>query len=99
VSERKEAGWRELPIGGLILEPGNAEEYETGEWRSFKPILDLEKCISCLFCWVYCPDASILVENGKVTGIDYKHCKGCGICARECPPKVKAIRMVPEGEE
>ncbi|MFP3216806.1 MAG: 4Fe-4S binding protein, partial [Vulcanisaeta sp.] len=26
--------------------------------------------------------------------IDYDHCKGCGICAHECP--VKAIKMVPE---
>jgi len=28
--------------------------------------------------------------------IDYKYCKGCGICAEECPPKVKAITMVRE---
>ncbi|MFZ8855432.1 MAG: 4Fe-4S binding protein, partial [Thermofilaceae archaeon] len=27
--------------------------------------------------------------------IDYDHCKGCGICANECP--VKAIAMVEEG--
>jgi Pyruvate/2-oxoacid:ferredoxin oxidoreductase delta subunit len=26
--------------------------------------------------------------------IDYDYCKGCGICAQECP--AKAIRMVAE---
>lgn len=88
--------WKEIPIGGLIVEPGNAALYKTGGWRTFKPIHDAEKCTHCLRCWIYCPDSSILVADGKVTGIDYDHCKGCGICAEECPPKVKAIQMVRE---
>jgi Pyruvate/2-oxoacid:ferredoxin oxidoreductase delta subunit len=47
---------------------------------------------------VSCPDSSILVEAGKVVGIDDKHCKGCGICAKECPTKpVKGIVMLPGG--
>jgi len=36
------------------------------------------------------------VEGGKVKGIDLKYCKGCGICAVECPDKVKAIEMKEE---
>jgi len=47
-----------------------------------------------MFCWLYCPDGSILVKDSKVIGIDYEHCKGCGICARECPKKV--VTMVEE---
>jgi pyruvate ferredoxin oxidoreductase delta subunit len=90
--------WRDLPIGGLILEGGTAEKYETGDWRSKRPVLNKEKCINCLFCWVYCPDSAIQLQDGKVTGIDYAHCKGCGICARECPAKVQAIEMKSEGE-
>ena len=91
-------GWREIPIGGLILDAGNAEQYKTGSWRTYRPVWDEEKCINCLICWIYCPDSAIMVEGGKMTGIDLDHCKGCGICAQECPPKVKAIEMVLENK-
>ena len=89
-------GWRDIPIGGLILEAGNAEQYETGSWRTYRPIRDMEKCIQCLRCWIYCPDSAIPVKDGEVDGFDYDHCKGCGVCARECPPKATAITMVLE---
>lgn len=90
------ATWKELPEGGLILEPGTTEKYETGDWRSRRPIWNSEKCISCLICWIYCPELSISVEDKKKIGIDYKHCKGCGICANVCPEKVGAIKMIDE---
>lgn len=92
---KKKKGWKELPIG-LVLDAGTSREFETGDWRSDKPIWDAEKCTHCLICWVYCPDSAIIVKDGKVQGIDYKYCKGCGICAEECPPKVQAITMVRE---
>jgi 2-oxoacid:acceptor oxidoreductase delta subunit (pyruvate/2-ketoisovalerate family) len=98
MSQKKERGWTEIPRGGLILEAGNATEYETGSWRTMRPIRDEEKCVHCLRCWIYCPDSAIMVEDGKVVGIDLEHCKGCGICAYECPPRVKAITMVLETE-
>jgi len=54
----------------------------------------MEKCIQCLLCWVFCPDGAIVTEDRKVKGIDLVHCKGCGICACECPQK--AITMIEE---
>jgi pyruvate ferredoxin oxidoreductase delta subunit len=45
-----------------------------------------------MLCWIYCPEGTITVEEGKVTGVDTVQCKGCGICAVECPTKV--IEMV-----
>lgn len=95
---KKAPGYKDIPIGGLIIEAGNAEKYETGSWRLFRPVRDDEKCIHCLICWIFCPDSAIIVEDGKVVGVDLDHCKGCGICARECPKKVQAITMVKESE-
>ena len=55
--------------------------------------------INCLFCWIYCPDSAIEVKDGKIVGMDYEHCKGCGICESVCPVKPeKAIKMVKERE-
>ena len=90
----KEKGWKDIPIGGCILEPGSAEKYKTGSWRTFRPLWDEEKCIQCLRCWIYCPDSSIVVEKEKMVSIDYDYCKGCGICSTECP--VDAIKMMAE---
>ncbi len=91
---KKKKGWKEIPIGGLIDKGGTARAYNTGSWRTFKPILDQAKCINCLQCWVYCPDSAVLVKDGKMAGFDMPHCKGCGICAEVCP--VKCIKMEKE---
>ncbi|HID96049.1 MAG TPA: ferredoxin [Candidatus Latescibacteria bacterium] len=93
---KPDTGWRDLPCGGVIVEPGSAAEYPTGDWRTYRPTRDENKCTNCLLCWICCPDSSIMVEDGRIIGIDYKHCKGCGICAQVCPPKIKAIMMVEE---
>lgn len=84
--------WKEIPMGGLIVEPGSSHNYKTGDWKTFKPVRK-DNCTHCLICWLYCPDSSIIVKDGKVVDIDYEHCKGCGVCARVCPLKEKAIEM------
>jgi Pyruvate/2-oxoacid:ferredoxin oxidoreductase delta subunit len=38
-----------------------------------------------------------VIENNIATGVDLAHCKGCGICAAECP--VDAITMSVEEKE
>jgi pyruvate ferredoxin oxidoreductase delta subunit len=88
--------WNEVPTGGVVDQPGSAMENKTGSWRVERPIWHEDRCIHCFRCWVYCPDMSIRTEDGKVTGINYDYCKGCGICSRECPEKVNAITMEPE---
>ncbi len=89
----EQTSWRELSEDAVISAPGSSTCNKTGTWRTSAPIRDAEKCIQCMRCWIYCPDSSIIVEDGKVVGIDYEHCKGCGICAKECTPKDKSIVM------
>ncbi|MDI6873133.1 4Fe-4S binding protein [Candidatus Solincola sp.] len=64
----------------------------TGTWRTFRPVLDQERCNKCLLCWIYCPEACITKE----LRINYDYCKGCGVCAEECP--TRAMSMVKEDE-
>ena len=90
--------WRDLPLGGKILEPGNAEEYSTSGWRNERPVWDFDKCTHCLICWIICPDSAVIVNDHKIVRVNLEHCKGCGICAVECPPKIQAIEMVGEAE-
>lgn len=68
-------------------------------WRVQKPIHNVEHCINCFFCWVYCPDASILAFDEKMSGVDYQHCKGCGVCVSVCPTNPKSLLMFDENEE
>jgi len=94
--------WKRLPAGSVLLEPGSAAKFKTGSWRALKPRWIKENCIQCLFCWIFCPDMAIKInkEEGKREDFDYDYCKGCGICALECPGRKgkKAIVMEKEGK-
>ena len=102
----RKPGWREIKPGGVTREPGCSARYYTGGWRTLRPVRDISRCTNCLACWVSCPDAAIEVRNGRVVGINYAACKGCGICAVECPVRVeehavtgrpgKVIQMIEE---
>jgi pyruvate ferredoxin oxidoreductase delta subunit len=83
-----------MPIGGIIFEPGSSQRYVTGGWRTYRPVHVADRCVHCLRCWMLCPDSAVLVEGGRVVGFDLDHCKGCGVCAKECPSKCHAIEMV-----
>jgi len=62
------------------------EFLKTGSWRTFRPVIDRDKCIKCYICWKFCPDVSVKVaDDDAYPEIDYEFCKGCGICVRECP--------------
>jgi 2-oxoacid:acceptor oxidoreductase delta subunit (pyruvate/2-ketoisovalerate family) len=52
-------------------------------------------CFECDNCYGVCPDNAITkLGPGKGFAIDLDYCKGCGLCAAECPSG--AIDMVPE---
>jgi len=58
--------------------------------------LSCGNCFSCDNCYGVCPDNAVIKLGGRDEpyAFDYDYCKGCGICAAECP--CGAIEMVPE---
>lgn len=81
--------------------PAIGEAGKTGSWRTVRPVIDASRCtvvktgkLTCNFCWMYCPENTVTRTIPPTFNLDY--CKGCGICATECPPK--CIEMVSEKE-
>ena len=57
--------------------------------------LSCGNCFECDNCYGVCPDNAVIkLGPGRRFRFNYDYCKGCGICAMECP--CGAIRMVPE---
>jgi len=88
--------WKDLEIGSIVTEPGSASQYQTGDWRSQRPIFDHSKCIKCGLCQLFCPEGCIEQDAEGYFEANLAYCKGCGICPRECWPQ--AITMVNEEE-
>ena len=57
--------------------------------------LSCGNCFECDNCYGVCPDNAVIkLGPGKRFEFNYDYCKGCGMCAAECP--CGAIKMVPE---
>lgn len=86
----QEKSWTEISPAGVCWKPST--KYLTGDWKTYKPIINPEKCTHCLLCVLFCPDGAINWKP-EIENIDFdlNYCKGCGICANECP--TKAIEM------
>jgi 2-oxoacid:acceptor oxidoreductase gamma subunit (pyruvate/2-ketoisovalerate family)/2-oxoacid:acceptor oxidoreductase delta subunit (pyruvate/2-ketoisovalerate family) len=81
-----------LPEGPMATE--SSEVIHTAAWRTLRPVIHLEHCTRCNFCWKFCPDDAFIFDAQGYPVLRSEYCKGCGICAVECPPHV--IEMVEE---
>jgi len=66
----------------------------TGDWRFQVPVLNKETCRQCGWCQISCPPGCMQLGTDGYFHPDLTYCKGCGVCAHECP--AYAIRMMPE---
>jgi len=74
----------------------NSYTATVASWRVIKPVYNRDICIDCQNCWVWCPDTSIISRDKQMLGIDYDHCKGCGVCVEVCPTNPKSLLMFGE---
>ena len=77
----------------------NSYTATVASWRVIKPVYNRDVCIDCQNCWVWCPDTSIISRDKQMLGIDYDHCKGCGVCVEVCPTNPKSLLMFIEAED
>ena len=68
---------------------------ETNALYEARRCLSCGNCFECDNCYGICPDNAVIkLGPGNRFKFDYDFCKGCGLCAQECP--CGAIMMVPE---
>lgn len=77
----------------------NSYTATVASWRVQKPVFNIDVCIDCQNCWVWCPDSSIISRDKQMLGIDYDHCKGCEVCVEVCPTNPKSLLMFNEQED
>lgn len=78
-----------------VTSTGNSAVKHTGNWRTFRPVIDFTRCTDCMICYAYCPESAMSVGPDGRVKIDYNNCKGCMVCLTECP--LKAISQTREG--
>ena len=90
MSEEKK-GAMELPKGAIS--PESSKEYKTGDWGVTAPKIEKGKCLQCNLCHFFCPEGAIKIGEDGYPEDDEDYCKGCGICAKECPAKCITMEM------
>jgi 2-oxoacid:acceptor oxidoreductase delta subunit (pyruvate/2-ketoisovalerate family) len=82
---RRRASFEEV-VGGLDQDTALLEA---------RRCLSCGNCFECDTCYGVCPDNAIIkLGPGQRYEVNYDYCKGCGVCAEECP--CGAIDMVKE---
>ncbi len=68
---------------------------ETNALYEARRCLSCGNCFECDNCYGVCPDNAVIkLGPGNRFRFDYDYCKGCGLCAEECP--CGAIEMIPK---
>jgi len=82
---RRQSGFEEI-VGGLD---------ESTALLEARRCLSCGNCFECDTCYGVCPDNAIIkLGSGRGYAVNEDFCKGCGVCAEECP--CGAIDMVKE---
>jgi len=88
------------PVLDLIRRQSTFDEVqgaldETNALFEARRCLSCGNCFECDNCYGVCPDNAVIkLGPGQRFEFNYDYCKGCGLCAAECP--CGAIKMLPE---
>jgi NADPH-dependent glutamate synthase beta subunit-like oxidoreductase/ferredoxin len=74
--------WNFAEVHSGLADPGEARR-----------CLSCGVCNDCDRCVTFCPERVLRREGGRLV-FDYDHCKGCGVCAAECPRDVVVMSQL-----
>ena len=87
-------------ISNVARRVGSFDEVNLG-FPEKRALQEAERCFGCgncslcENCYTFCPDSTVFKKDEhEIFEIDYEFCKGCGLCAHECPSHF--IEMVRE---
>jgi 2-oxoacid:acceptor oxidoreductase delta subunit (pyruvate/2-ketoisovalerate family) len=95
-----EAPHKVRPVLDIIRRQSTFEEVlggldESNALFEARRCLSCGNCFECDNCYGVCPDNAVIkLGPGNRFKFNFDYCKGCGVCATECP--CGAIKMVPE---
>jgi Pyruvate/2-oxoacid:ferredoxin oxidoreductase delta subunit len=82
----------EVKVASALKRNKNFNPYVEGFDKSAavqeaKRCMHCGRCMECDNCVIFCPDASVSAQKGKPYSyaFEYDYCKGCLVCAEECP--------------
>ncbi|MHB0997900.1 MAG: 2-oxoacid:acceptor oxidoreductase family protein [Armatimonadota bacterium] len=88
-------GWKNQPLGGAVINPGNTVLKDLSPARhGYYPLYHRDRCIDCGLCDMTCPDYVFVWEMGVdkrgkpapvLQGPALQYCKGCLRCVEICP--------------
>ena len=81
-------------LGDLIFDEKDVSYTSAEAIKEASRCMSCGNCFHCDNCYSYCPDNAIIKHEDGTLEFNYDYCKGCGICATECP--CGAIVMKPD---
>ena len=93
---------------GCVCPPAGSLINKTGAWRTMMPVFKHAACNGCRACEMVCPEGCVFENPQEKHALaqakreianrdfDPDYCKGCGMCANECP--VDDIDMIMEAK-
>jgi pyruvate ferredoxin oxidoreductase gamma subunit len=88
-------GWKNQPLGGTVINPGNTVLKDLSAARhGYYPLYHRDRCIDCGLCDMTCPDYVFVWKMGVdkrgkpapvLQGPALQYCKGCLRCVAICP--------------
>jgi Pyruvate/2-oxoacid:ferredoxin oxidoreductase delta subunit len=84
--------WHCEVVENVLKQPKPGLVFNSG----FKPVFDVERCVSCETCIGRCPPEALTMGEDGVPRMNADRCFGCAVCATGCPEGAIEMEAKPD---